>query len=113
MSTIIRWHISPTRANYASIPPWLRPTPAQIIYPHAPWLGMFVWPRGRDRFVQHARYQNAHDTMARLGNESLSINWAHKPADMFMNAEAADRPDIVLNPIFERHIRNLDNWTVG
>ena len=116
MSTIIRWHISPTRANYASIPPWLRPTPAQLIYPHAPWLDIFVWPRGRDRFVQHARYQNAHELMARLCNESLSINWGHQPSDMFMSADAADRSnnsDIVLNPIFERHIRNLDNWTVG
>ena len=113
MSTIIRWHISPTRANYASIPPWLRPTPAQLIYPHAPWLDLFVWPRGRDRFVQHPRYQHAHDAMARLCNASLSINWAHQPSDMFTSESRLDQSDIVLNPMFERHIRNLDNWTVG
>lgn len=48
--------------------------------------------------------------MAEICNASLSINWPHKPSDMIMQVSGRET---VLHPIFEKHILDLGNWTVG
>ncbi|KAF2120375.1 hypothetical protein BDV96DRAFT_642202 [Lophiotrema nucula] len=110
MSTVIRWQISPTKANYDSMPHWLRPTPSQLIHPHSIWLDIFTWPKARERMCREAKYQNQHHVLSRICNESISINWPHQPSDMIMKINVSDT---ILNSIFEGHIRNLKNWTVG
>lgn len=110
MSTVVRWQISPTQSNYDGMPQWLRPTPAQLIHPHSVWLDLFPWPMARERMCLEQKYQDQHHIMSRICNESISINWPHQPSDMMMTINGTDT---ILNPIFERHIRNLKNWTVG
>lgn len=110
MSSIIRWQISPTEANYNSMPEWLRPTPSQIISPHPPWLDLFVWPKARDRFATSSKYFNQNATMAEVCNESLSVNWPYGPAGTLV---AVGQAEMALNPVFESHIKNLNNWSLG
>lgn len=110
MSAVVRWLISPTESNYDSMPEWLRPTPSQLVEPHPPWIDLFVWPRGRERICRQPRLHNQHALMSRLCNETISINWPHHPSDMILQTNGTE---YVLNPIFDRHIKNIENWTVG
>ncbi|KAL1893993.1 hypothetical protein Sste5346_006135 [Sporothrix stenoceras] len=110
MSAVVRWLISPTESNYDSMPEWLRPTPSQLVEPHPPWIDLFVWPRGRERLCRQPRLHNQHALMSRLCNETISINWPHHPSDMILQTNGTE---YVLNPIFDRHIKNIENWTVG
>lgn len=110
MSAVVRWLISPTESNYDSMPEWLRPTPSQLVEPHPPWIDLFVWPRGRERLCRQPRLHSQHALMSRLCNETISINWPHHPSDMILQTNGTE---YVLNPIFDRHIKNIENWTVG
>ncbi|KIW03533.1 uncharacterized protein PV09_05294 [Verruconis gallopava] len=109
MSSVVRWQISPTEANYDKMPEWLRPTPSQLFTPHPPWIDMFIWPKARERLCRQEKYHSKHGLMSKLCNESLSINWPHQPSDMIL--QVGD--DTILNPIFERHIKKIENWTVS
>jgi hypothetical protein len=110
MSKVIRWQISPTQANYFDLPEWLRPTPSQLIHTHPPWLDLFLWPKGREKMCREKKYHNEHELMAEICNATLSINWPHKPSDMIMQVSGRET---VLHPMFEKHILDLGNWTVG
>ena len=41
----------------------------------------------------------------------LSLNWKAHPADVLLKVEGQE--DLRLNPDFERHLRDLSNWTLG
>lgn len=110
MSSIIRWQISPTEANYNSMPEWLRPTPAQVSTPHPAWLDLFVWPRARERFCTNSKYYHQHAIMSEVCNDSLSINWPYGASDMLVDVGGSE---VALNPVFEVHIKNLNNWSLG
>ena len=45
-----------------------------------------------------------------LANQSVSINWPHGKSQVFT---ALSQNELKLNPLFENHIRNKHNWTVG
>ncbi|CAK7212670.1 hypothetical protein SCUCBS95973_001542 [Sporothrix curviconia] len=110
MSSVIRWLISPTESNYDAMPEWLRPTPSQLVEPHPPWVDLFVWPRGREQLCRLPQYHAQNALMSRLCNETISINWPHHPSDMILQMNGTE---YVLNPIFDRHIKNVSNWTIG
>ncbi|CAK7226382.1 hypothetical protein SBRCBS47491_006213 [Sporothrix bragantina] len=110
MSSVIRWLISPTESNYDAMPEWLRPTPSQLVEPHPPWVDLFVWPRGREQLCRLPQYHTQNALMNRLCNETISINWPHHPSDMILQINGTE---YVLNPIFDRHIKNINNWTIG
>lgn len=47
----------------------------------------------------------------------VTISWPHREDDIIVNLqEGADQSyslQAMVNPIFERHIRDLDNWAVA
>lgn len=110
MSTVVRWLISPTEANYDAMPEWLRPGAAQLAVPHAAWLDLVVWPRARERLCRWQKYHGQHAVVSAICNESLTINWPYHTADIILHYNGGEA---VLNPIFDRHIKNIDNWTIG
>lgn len=110
MSSIVRWQISPTPENYDSLPQWLRPTAAQIVNAHPAWVNVFPWPRARERIARYPEYHNQIGRFQNICNATLSINWPYTAADMLVQISETDS---ILNPIFEKHIRDLNNWTVG
>jgi len=110
MSSLVRWQISPTEANYDSLPDWLRPTASQLFCPHPAWIDVFPWPKARERIARYTEYHDQNANFSKLCNASITINWPHHHADMLVQVSSTES---ILNPIFERHIRNLKNWALG
>ncbi len=66
------------------------------------------WPKLRDRVITD---QATYGTIEFQQNftASTTINWPYRPMDalVFQNDE------VLMNPVFERHIQCLDNWSIG
>lgn len=114
MFLIMRWQISPTQEAYDRLPEWVTPRPSQLFTPHPAWVDHIPWPRMRDRMVQ------LYPTIP-LENffipytTTLSLNWPYDPSDTLLSLPDSDDLSInpVINPVFERHLRDLSNWTLG
>lgn len=106
----MRWHIHPTQENYERVPEWMRPTAAQLFTPHPAWIDHLPWPRMREKLV--ANYQDySFENWFIPYTSDLSVNWAYDPVDCLLST--SEDKDPVINPVFERHIRRLENWSVG
>lgn len=46
-----------------------------------------------------------------LSAKSLSVNWKYTDSGAFL--ESPDGQNLVLNPLFESHIRKRENWSIG
>ena len=42
---------------------------------------------------------------------TLSLNWPYEAADTLLSKEGTE--DLFINPVFERHLRDLGNWSLG
>ena len=42
---------------------------------------------------------------------TLSLNWPYEARDVLLIKENTD--ELIINPIFEKHLRVLDHWTLG
>jgi hypothetical protein len=110
MFMTMRWQTHVTQENYKRLPEWLRPTAAQRNTPHPAWIDHIPWPQMRDRIV--ATYpQLPFENWFVPFTTGLSINWPYDPYDCFLST--ADIEDPPMNPVFERHIRRLENWSLG
>ncbi len=110
VSSLVRWLIAPTRANYYALPPYLHLTSTQLAVPHPPWVDVTPWPEVRDWFCHTATSEARYHTILSVSNETLSINWPYHDEDILLHGAGEE---ILVNPVFERHIRNLRNWTLG
>ncbi|KAK7187679.1 BZIP transcription factor [Paraphaeosphaeria sporulosa] len=109
MGVSIRWQISPTQYNYDAMPEWLRPTPSQIFNRHAAWLDTLAWPSARERLCRADKWEGKDVLVRRICEKTFSVNWPYEAADIFLH----DKTEPSLNPVFEQHIRNGKNWTLG
>ena len=110
MFLLMRWQIYPTQQNYDRLPGWLAPCDSQVLTPHPIWIDYLAWPRMRDRLVMsylEYPFENWHSHFSR----TLSLNWPYEAADCLL--WTADSDELVINPVFEKHVRNLSNWTLG
>ena len=41
---------------------------------------------------------------------TLSLNWPYEAQDTLI---AGEEGEMAMNPVFERHLRDLDNWSLG
>ncbi|KAK1827575.1 hypothetical protein QBC39DRAFT_266811 [Podospora conica] len=121
MFLLLRWEVSPTDANEALVPAWLRPVGAQMEIPHPSWINYLPWPRLRERLV-HFWVENPQE--CKLDNfflpftATLSLNWPYEDVDALLRVPppagaGEDEGELLINPVFERHIGRLENWTVG
>lgn len=110
MFILMRWQIYPTQENYDRLPDWLTPRPSQLLTPHPAWIDYLPWPRMRDRLVmsyQHYPFENWFIPFTR----GLSVNWPYEASDCLLFTAESD--ELMINPVFERHFRNLNNWSLG
>lgn len=42
---------------------------------------------------------------------TLSLNWPYEETDTLL--QVPDSDEVLINPVFERHLRRLENWTLG
>ncbi|KAK2873914.1 hypothetical protein FQN49_002005 [Arthroderma sp. PD_2] len=110
MFLLMRWQIYPTRENYERLPEWMTPRTSQIVTPHAAWIDYLPWPRMRDRMVaSYADYDFSNWFIPYT--TGLSINWPYEPTDTLL--ATTDSEELIINPVFERHLRDLNNWSLG
>lgn len=110
MFLIMRWQISPTQETYDRLPDWVTPRPSQLFTPHPAWVDHIPWPRMRDRMV-HLYPNIALENFFIPYTTTLSLNWPYDPSDTLLSLPDSD--ELSINPVFERHLRDLNNWTLG
>ncbi|KAI9812884.1 MAG: hypothetical protein M1827_004402 [Pycnora praestabilis] len=110
MFLVMRWQIAPTHENYERLPDWMTPRPSQLFTPHPAWIDHLPWPRMRDEMVQN--YQDyPFENFFIPYTTTLSLNWPYEPTDTLLST--GDSEELMINPVFERHLRNLNNWSLG
>jgi len=112
MFLIMRWQISPTQENYDRLPEWLTPRPSQLFTSHPAWIDHLPFPKMRDRLVRDYNPRDyLFDNFFIPFTTTISVNWPYEPTDTLLSG--VDGEDLVINPVFERHLRRLDNWSLG
>jgi hypothetical protein len=111
MSTLMKWQVLRNKASYDQIPEWLRPLPCQVQKAHASWIDRVPWPNVRQYLIDHPDI--FFDDFAGAYSTSFRIRWDYDPSHVIITTAAADGGGILINPIYEEHIRQLRNWTVG
>jgi hypothetical protein len=110
MFSLTRWMISPTQENYERIPEFFTPRASQILAAHPAWVDHVPFPRMRDKLV--ATYKDhPFDLFFMPFTSGLSVNWPYDPTDCLIST--SEKEDPIINPVFERHIRRLENWSVS
>ncbi|KAL1862310.1 hypothetical protein Plec18167_000901 [Paecilomyces lecythidis] len=110
MFLLMRWQIYPTQQNYERLPEWLTPRPSQLFTPHPAWVDYLPWPRLRDRVVMSWQSFPFEEWFAPW-TRTISVNWPYEATDCLLSSP--DSEELLINPVFERHLRNLNNWSVG
>ncbi|KAI1844146.1 hypothetical protein JX266_009630 [Neoarthrinium moseri] len=111
MFLIMRWQISPTKENYDRLPDWVRPTPSQIHVAHPAWIDHLPFPLMREKIAkEYNPTQYLFDNFFVPFTATISLNWPYEETDALLMG-----PDDVemINPVFERHLRRNENWTLG
>ncbi|KAL2066186.1 hypothetical protein VTL71DRAFT_2257 [Oculimacula yallundae] len=112
MFLVMRWQISPTQENYDRLPEWVTPRPSQIFTPHPAWIDHLPFPKMRDRLVRDYNPRDyLFDNFFIPFTTTMSVNWPYEPTDTLLSSMEGE--DLVINPVFERHLRRLDNWSLG
>jgi hypothetical protein len=112
MFLIMRWQIAPTQENYDRLPEWATPRPSQLFTPHPAWIDHLPWPKMRDRLVRDYNPRDyLFDNFFIPFTATLSVNWPYEPTDTLLSSP--DNDELMINPVFERHLRRLENWSLG
>ncbi|KAJ5332345.1 uncharacterized protein N7506_006128 [Penicillium brevicompactum] len=110
MFLLMRWQIYPTQENYERLPEWFTPRPTQILQAHPVWMDYVPWPAMRDRIISSHQDYPFENWFIPFTCD-LSVNWPYEATDCLLSA--GDSDELVINPVFERHMRNLSNWSLG
>ncbi|OBR03515.1 BZIP transcription factor [Colletotrichum higginsianum IMI 349063] len=112
MFLIMRWQISPTQANYDRLPEWARPRPSQLFTEHPAWVDHVPFPAMREKLCRDYNPRDyLFDNFFVPFTTTLSLNWPYEETDTLL--QVPDSDEVLINPVFERHLRRLENWTLG
>lgn len=114
MFLLMRWQVSPSDEAYLRLPPWFRPVPDQLSREHPAWVDHVPFPRMRERLVAAHHEQPGgfpFDNFFIPFTSTLSVNWPYEDVDVLLASPAGD--ELMINPVFERHLGRLENWTLG
>ncbi|KAL2160228.1 hypothetical protein VTH06DRAFT_1401 [Thermothelomyces fergusii] len=112
MFLLMRWQVSPTQENYLRLPAWFRPVRQQTEKAHPAWFDHIPFPRMRERLV--SGYEDGacpFDHFFIPFTSTLSLNWPYEDAYVLLASPTGD--ELMINPVFEQHMRKLENWTLG
>lgn len=107
---LLRWQTYPTPENFDRLPDWLTPRPCQLLTPHPAWIDYLPWPWMRERLVMSSLDFRFEDWFVPF-TQTLSINWPYEATDCLLSVNDSD--DLLINPVFERHMHNIGNWSLG
>ena len=110
MFRVMRWHISPTQETYDALPEWSKPSSYQLCHMHPAWIDHLPWPQLRDKLVSSYPLV-PFDNFFIPYTTTLSLNWPYEPRSILQ--PIPDSEELALNPVFEEHLRDLKNWSLG
>ncbi|KAL7623970.1 hypothetical protein AAE478_005527 [Parahypoxylon ruwenzoriense] len=112
MFLIMRWQVSPSQENYDLLPSWTVPTPAQLAVPHPAWIDHLPFPQMREKLArEYNPVEFLFDNFFIPFTTTVSLNWPYEATDTLL--QSPDGNELLINPVFERHLRRLENWTLG
>ncbi|SPO03838.1 uncharacterized protein DNG_06521 [Cephalotrichum gorgonifer] len=106
----MRWQVDPTRENYDHLLPFMRPVPVQYTIPHHAWFDHVPFPRMRDIMIRNPAEYPLDDLFVPY-TKTLSVNWPYDDYHVLIRNPETD--EITINPVFDLHVRNIDNWSLG
>lgn len=110
MFLVMRWQICPTQETYEWLPEWVAPRAPQLFTPHPAWIDHLPWPRMRDKLV--CIYPSVPlDDFFIPYTTTVSLNWPYNPNDVLLSTPGTE--ELSINPLFEKHLRDLNNWSLG
>lgn len=114
---LFTWMAFPTLKNYLQIPPWYRPTQAQLSIAHPSYIDSLVFPLLREKLVY------THETYETMGllkdlNSLFTVVWEPKLwlicQDTPLISLSPENPwDFQLEPSFEAAIWDLRSWRMS
>ncbi|KAH6898114.1 hypothetical protein B0T10DRAFT_577616 [Thelonectria olida] len=113
MATLLKWMVLLDKQSWDLMPDWLRPIPSQLAMPHSAWIDRIPWPRAREYLIRHPEITL--DDCAAPYSSGFKLNWPYDPASVLLAASVNGNgtPEITINPVYEEHMRQIRNWTVG
>ncbi|CAK7232358.1 hypothetical protein SCUCBS95973_008233 [Sporothrix curviconia] len=114
LSHLLRWLVCRNKQSYEKLPEFLRPTQLQRTVPHPPWVDIITWPEARDAIIRSERWMNKDFEFSEFRVKTgadMSVNWPYTDSGAFL--DLGDGQNLVLSPIFENHIRRVENWTLN
>jgi hypothetical protein len=112
MFLLMRWQISPTQENYNRLPEWMMPLPCQLNTAHPAWIDHLPFPRMREKLILlYNPSEYLFDNFFIPFTTTLRLSWPYESTDTLL--QSPDTEELMINPVFERHLRNLDNWKLG
>ncbi len=110
MFVLMRWQISPTPTTYLRLPPWITPRPSQLLTPHPAWIDYLPFPLMRETLI--STFPSVpFDEFFIPYTTTLSVNWPYEARDTLLTMPGTE--ELGINPVFERHLRDLGNWSLG
>lgn len=110
MFLVMRWEVSPSQETYERLPEWIRPIASQLYTPHPIWIDYLPWPGLRDKLVAcYPRFP--FDNFFIPYTTTVSLNWPYRLMNTL--STKADTEELAINPVFEEHLRDLGNWSLG
>lgn len=109
MFVTARWFMYPTQENYERMPEWMQPRSTQLLLPHPAWMDYLPWPLLRDKVILNHKDYPFENWFIPF-TTGFTVNWPYGPMDCLLSTSENDDP--VINPVFEKHIRKLENWSV-
>ncbi|KAI1799253.1 hypothetical protein F4811DRAFT_114955 [Daldinia bambusicola] len=112
MFLVMRWQVSPTQENYDLLPHFALPTPAQLHITHPAWIDHLPFPHMREKLAKEYNPTDfLFDNFFIPFTTTISLNWPYEPTDTLL--QSPDGNELLINPVFERHLRRFENWTLG
>lgn len=110
MFILMRWQICPTQEAYDRLPDWVTPRPCQLFTPHPAWIDHLPFPRMREKLVRiHPNVP--FDEFFIPYTTTVSVNWPYEARDTLLTIPGTE--ELAINPVFERHLLDLGNWSLG
>ena len=115
MFLFMRWQVYPSRENYLRIPGFFRPRPSQLSQSHPAWIDHLPFPAMREflvtKYGPRAQDEFPFENFFIPFTTTLSLNWPYEDTDALL--QGPDGEELMINPVFERHLGRLENWTLG
>ncbi|KAK1754575.1 BZIP transcription factor [Echria macrotheca] len=124
--------------TYERLPEWMRPVEVQLMSEHPAWVDHVPFPRMREKVVRLGCDEVPFENFFIPFTSTLGVGWPYEEGDVLLRwggrgggggggagdeggeggeegggYGGGEEGEISINPVFERHLRRIENWTLG